>query len=270
MKLWVLGSGSRGNAVVVESGDTRVMIDVGFGPRILQKRLGVAGIAPESIEACVITHEHSDHIRGAARAAHRWHWPLFLTQGTYTNSRLAALGTPHATLRSGSTVSFTDLDVTAFRTPHDAEDSIGVVVTSRSTGARAAIATDLGYASPTVRQMIQDVDMLVIESNHDDEMLANGPYPVSLQRRIASRTGHLSNHQCATLVRDAVSARLRKVILAHLSEENNTPRVAMDAMRPVLQKTRFKGTLAWAAQDFVVGPFTASAGRAETQLALGI
>jgi phosphoribosyl 1,2-cyclic phosphodiesterase len=162
------------------------------------------------------------------------------------------------------------MDVTTFRTPHDADDSIGVVITSRSSGARAAIATDLGYASPTVRQMVQDVDMLVIESNHDDDMLASGPYPVSLQRRISSRTGHLSNNQCASLVRDAVSTRLRKVILAHISEENNTPRVAMDAMRPILQKTRFKGTLAWAAQDFVVGPFAATAGHSENQLSLGL
>jgi phosphoribosyl 1,2-cyclic phosphodiesterase len=268
MRLWVLGSGSRGNAIVVESGESRLMIDVGFGPRILKKRLDAAGIAPESIEACVITHEHSDHIRGATRAARRWHWPLFCTEGTYANSRLAQLDTPAARIRSGVTVAFTDMDVTTFRTPHDAEDSIGVVVTSRSSGARAAIATDLGFASPTVRQMVRDVDMLVIESNHDDEMLANGPYPVSVQRRIAGRTGHLSNAQCASLVRDAVTTQLRKVILAHISEENNTPRVAMDAMRPVLLRTRFNGTLAWAAQDAVVGPFTATAGRAETQLSL--
>lgn len=270
MKLWVLGSGSRGNAVVVESTGTRLMIDVGFGPRVLQKRLADAGIAPESIEACVITHEHSDHIRGAARAARRWQWPLFCTMGTYSGSRLAALGTPAAKIVAGTTVSFTDLDVQTFRTPHDAGDSIGVVVTARGSGVRAAVVTDLGHASSTVRTMIQDVDMLVVESNHDDDMLANGPYPVSVQRRIAGRSGHLSNNQCAALVRDAVSPRLRKVILAHLSEENNTPRVAFDTIRPVLQKTRFRGTLAWAAQDFVVGPFTASSGRSETQLALGL
>jgi len=269
VKVWLLGSGSRGNATVVESHGTRLMIDVGFGPRILKKRLAVAGIEPESIEACIITHEHSDHIRGAARAARRWQWPLFLTEGTYANSRLAALGTPAAKVRAGTTISFSEMDVTTFRTPHDAEESIGVVVTSRATGARAAIVTDLGYASPTVRTMLQDVDMLVVESNHDEVMLANGPYPVSLQRRIASRSGHLSNSQCATLVRDVVSTRLRKVVLAHLSEENNTPRVAFDTLRPVLQKTRFKGTLAWAAQDFVVGPFTADAGRTEVQLSLG-
>lgn len=269
MKLWVLGSGSRGNAVVVESNGTRLMVDVGFGPRILQKRLAAAGIAPESIEACIITHEHSDHIRGAARAARRWQWPLFCTDGTYLGSRLSALGTPAARVAAGTTISFTDMDVTTFRTPHDAEDSIGVVITARSSGVRAAIATDLGCATPTVREMLADVDMLVVESNHDDDMLANGPYPVSVQRRISGRSGHLSNSQCATLVRDVVSARLRKVILAHLSEENNAPAVAFDTMRPVLKTTRFKGTLAWAPQDSVVGPFgAANPGKAETQLSL--
>jgi len=271
MKLWVLGSGSRGNAVVVESHGTRLMIDVGFGPRILQKRLAAAGIAPESIEACIITHEHSDHIRGAARAARRWQWPLFCTEGTYLGSRLSALGTPAAIVSAGATMSFSEMDVTTFRTPHDAQESIGVVVTARSSGVRAAIATDLGCATQAVRDAMADADMLVIESNHDDVMLANGPYPISVQRRIAGRNGHLSNAQCATLVRDVVTTRLRKVILAHLSEENNAPGAAFDAMRPVLKKTRFKGTLAWAPQDSVIGPFEASlAGRAESQLSLGL
>lgn len=269
MKLWVLGSGSRGNAVVVESHGTRLMVDVGFGPRVLQQRLAAAGIAPESIEACIITHEHSDHIRGAARAARRWHWPLFLTEGTYAGSRLAALGTPAARIAAGTTIAFTDMDVTTFRTPHDAEDSIGVVITARASGVRAAVATDLGCATSTVRAMLQDVDMLVVESNHDDVMLANGPYPVSVQRRIAGRSGHLSNAQCATLVRDVMSARLRKVVLAHLSEENNAPDVAFDTIRPVLKKSRFKGTLGWAPQDGVVGPFEATMpGRGEAQLTL--
>lgn len=270
MKLWVLGSGSRGNAVVIESNGSRLMVDVGFGPRILQKRLAAAGIAPESIEACIITHEHSDHIRGAARAARRWRWPLFLTHGTYGSSRLAALETPAAKIRAGMPLAFSEMDVVPFATPHDAEESIGVVVTARASGARAAVVTDLGYASPTVRTMLADVDLLVVESNHDDVMLANGPYPVSLQRRIASRSGHLSNAQCATLVRDVMSTRLRTVVLAHLSEENNTPKVAFDTMRPVLRKSGFKGTLAWAAQDFVVGPFSATAGASEAQLSLGL
>jgi phosphoribosyl 1,2-cyclic phosphodiesterase len=270
MKIWVLGSGSRGNAVVVESGGSRLMIDVGFGPRVLRKRLAAAGMEPESIEACVITHEHSDHIRGAARAAWRWQWPLFVTNGTYVNSRLAMLGTPAAMVRPGTTISFTHMDVTTFRTPHDAEEPIGVVVTDRETGTRAAVCTDIGHASYVVRKMVRDVDILVLESNHDDVMLANGPYPISVQRRIASRVGHLSNRECAQLVRDSVSPRLRQVVLAHVSESNNTPSLAFETVRRALRTTRYRGELTPALQDGVVGPFMVSTPKHAVQLSLGI
>lgn len=269
MRVWVLGSGSKGNAVVVESGDCRVLIDVGFGPRILQKRLHAAGIAPESIEACVITHEHSDHIRGAARAARRWHWPLFATEGTYANSRLAELGTPAATFAAGATLEFSEMDVATFRVPHDASEPIGVVATATNTGVRAAVLTDLGHASRTVRRMVRDVDILVLESNHDDDMLANGSYPLHLQRRIAGSHGHLSNTDCGSVVRDAVTAHLRQVVLAHLSEENNTPRLAFETMRSALRGTVFRGAILPAMQGGVVGPISVGAGAMrETQLAL--
>lgn len=269
MKLWVLGSGSRGNAVVIESGACRIIVDVGFGPRILKKRLDALGIAPESIEACVVTHEHSDHIRGAARAARKWHWPLLMTEGTFANSRLVALGTPAATFKAGATLEFSEMRVETFRTPHDATEPIGVVATANSNGVRAAVCTDLGYASTTVRKVLKDVDMLVLESNHDEDMLFNGPYPPSLQRRIASRVGHLSNHDCADLVADSVAPKLRQVVLAHLSEENNTPDVAYRTMRDALKKTTFKGALIPALQDAALGPFAVRAMRSETQLSLG-
>jgi phosphoribosyl 1,2-cyclic phosphodiesterase len=270
MKLWVLGSGSRGNAVVVESGGSRVMIDVGFGPRALRQRLAAAGIEPESIEACVITHEHSDHIRGAARAAWRWQWPLFVTKGTYVNSRLSLLDTPAAIFRPGVTISFTDVDVATFRTPHDAEEPIGVVVTERESGTRAAVCTDIGHASHTVRAMVRDVDILVLESNHDDVMLANGPYPISVQRRIASRVGHLSNRECAQLVRESVSPRLKQVVLAHVSESNNTTQVAYESMRAALKTTRFRGSIVPAFQDCVVGPLSISTAKSAQQLSLAL
>jgi phosphoribosyl 1,2-cyclic phosphodiesterase len=270
MKLWVLGSGSRGNAVVVESGDCRLLIDVGFGPRILQKRLASIGIEPESIDACVITHEHSDHIRGAARAARRWQWPLFVTEGTYSGSRLAALDCPAARFKTGVTIEFPDTLVETFPTPHDAAEPIGVVVTSRKSGVRAAILTDIGCATKTVRRMVKDVDILVIESNHDEQMLWNGSYPPSLQRRIASRVGHLSNSECADLVCDSVTPRLRQVVLAHLSEENNTPRLAFDNMREALKRTAFRGSLIPAPQDVAIGPVRLREFRGERQLSLGL
>jgi phosphoribosyl 1,2-cyclic phosphodiesterase len=269
MKLWVLGSGSRGNAVVVESGDCRVLIDVGFGPRILERRMRSVGIEPESIEACIITHEHSDHLRGARRAVRRWNWELFATEGTYRNSRLSILQTRTTTFRAGATLTFSDLEVATFKTPHDAEEPIGVVVTSKSTGARAAVCTDIGYASRNVRQLVSDVDLLVLESNHDEQMLANGPYPPWLQRRIASNTGHLSNRHCGLLVRDSVTPRLRQIVLAHLSEKNNTALVAYENMRAAVKGTRFRGALIPALQDAVVGPFMPAGGRAQ-QLSLGL
>jgi phosphoribosyl 1,2-cyclic phosphodiesterase len=269
MKLWVLGSGSRGNAVLVQSGECRIVIDAGFGPRILRKRMQAIGIDPQSIDACVVTHEHSDHIRGAARAARRWHWPLLVTEGTYANSRLAALGTPAAKFRAGATLEFSEMTIETFRTPHDAVEPIGVVVTARASGARAAICTDIGHASRSVRRMIGDVDLLVIESNHDDVMLANGPYPLFLQRRIASNVGHLSNRECGLLVRESVTPRLKQVVLAHLSENNNTPVAAYEAMRAAIKGTAFRGALMPAMQDGVVGPFAPRVTKSDVQLSLG-
>ena len=269
MKLWVLGSGSRGNAVLVEGGGSRLLIEAGFGPRILKKRLGAIGVEPESIDACVITHEHSDHIRGAARAAWRWKWPLLVTQGTYENSRLALHGTPAGRFRAGSTLDVADFTIETFRTPHDATEPIGLVVTSRTSGVRAAICTDIGHASRSVRTMVRDVDMLVIESNHDDDMLANGPYPLSVQRRIAGSFGHLSNRECSALVRDSVTSRLRQIVLAHLSENNNTPTAAYESMRTAMKSTRFRGAMIPALQDQVLGPFAPQGTKSGVQLSLG-
>jgi phosphoribosyl 1,2-cyclic phosphodiesterase len=276
MRLWVLGSGSRGNAVVVESGECRLLIDAGFGPRVLQKRMQSAGITPESIEACIITHEHSDHLRGAMRAARRWKWALFATHGTITHSRLgqqpfvAFMGAPVTAFQAGATLSFSALDVTTFRTPHDAAEPIGLIVTARSTGARAAVCTDIGYASRNVRQIVRDVDIMVLESNHDEHMLWNGPYPPWLQRRIAGDAGHLSNRACADLVRESVTPQLRQIVLAHLSEKNNTPMVAYQNMRDTLRRTAFRGALIPALQDAVVGPFIPVGIRVQEQLTLAL
>ncbi len=272
MRLWTLGSGSRGNATLVESGECRLLIDVGFGPRTLQKRMEAHGIVPQSIEACVVTHEHSDHVRGATRCARRWGWPMFATEGTITESRLHRLVPTGGvtTAVAGSTISFTALDVTTFRTPHDALDPIGVVVTERLTGARVAVCTDVGHVSHTLRHAVRDVDLLVIESNHDEDMLWNGSYTPWLKRRIAGSEGHLSNRACAQLVKDSVTPRLRQVVLAHLSEENNTPRVAFDNMRAALRGTGFRGAVIPAAQDETLGPFIVSASQWPEQLTLGL
>jgi phosphoribosyl 1,2-cyclic phosphodiesterase len=266
VRVWVLGSGSKGNAVVVESGACRLLIDAGFGPRVLKKRMHALGLDPQSIEACIITHEHSDHARGAARAQKKWNWPIFATAGTIANSRLKQLNV--TSFAAGATLSFSEVDVETFRTPHDASEPIGVTITARDTGARAAVVTDIGMVTNSVRKMVADVDLMVIESNHDEDMLRDGPYPEFLQRRIRSNVGHLSNRDCADLVGDSVTSRLRTVVLAHLSEENNTPRLAFDTMKETVKKTRFRGLLGPALQDAAVGPFTCTAGT--RQLSLGL
>lgn len=264
MKLWMLGSGSKGNAILIECDGSRILIDCGFGTRTLAGRLKAIGVAPESIEGCLITHEHSDHVKGAGSAAKRWGWGIFATPGTAKAPELART-TVH-TFEPGMTIEFPRLTVASTATPHDADQSVGFVVTSRSTGARAGLFYDIGHVSRAITNACESLDVLVLESNHDDDMLRNGPYPRWLQARIASKTGHLSNADSGTFARDAASRELNHLVLAHLSENCNSPRVAMAAMRGALARSRFKGTLTAAKQNAVVGPFTPGANRAEKPL----
>lgn len=253
MKLWLLGSGSLGNAVLLESGGTRVLIDAGFGPRVLVTRLRSAGIAPESIEAVLVTHEHWDHVRGVPSLARRWGWSVYATSGTIAaHAPLMALGAK-VLPRAGTSV-LGGFDLQTVPTSHDAEESIAIVATARASGARAGVATDLGRATGEVRRALRDLDILVLEANHDDEMLRWGPYPPMLKRRIASDRGHLSNGEAASLAGECVDRSLKQIVLAHLSETNNTPSAAMTAVRPVLKKARFQGRIYAAPQHAVVGP----------------
>ena len=271
MKLWVLGSGSDGNAVLVECGESRVLVDAGFPPRTLATRLRAIGVAPASIEACVVTHEHTDHVRGAAAGARRWGWALYATEGTV--DACADLQAANCTrVPVGEHLALSRLTVATFATPHDAASPIGVRLTCSHTGAVAVVCTDVGHASAGVRALCASADLLVIESNHDEGMLRAGPYPPSVQARISSRTGHLSNRGCADLARGAVHRDLAHVILAHLSARCNDHGIAHKATADALRTTRYRGALSVAMQHDVVGPFLPRAGRAEpaAQYALGL
>jgi phosphoribosyl 1,2-cyclic phosphodiesterase len=254
MRVWVLGSGSAGNAVLLESEGTRLLIDAGFGPRTLARRMKLAGIDAASVAACVVTHDHSDHVSGVGRAAQRWGWQVFATEGTAQAPDLE--GTRVTTFASGEKVRVGSFEVEAVATPHDAAEPVGVLVTALSTGARAGICYDIGHASDGVRALCQSVDVLVLEANHDEGMLWAGPYPAWLRARIASSTGHLSNRAAAAVARDAVTPQLAHVVLAHLSETNNSPALADRTVRSALRKTAFRGKLSTSHQDGVVGPFT--------------
>lgn len=264
MKLWVLGSGSAGNAVLVESGESRVLVDAGFSPRELARRLRAIGVAPASIEACVVTHEHTDHVRGAVAAARKWDWSLYASAGTI--DECPELGEARCIeLSAGDSATLSRMVITAHSTPHDSASPIGVRLTSTTTGATAAVCTDIGHVNDSVRALCAGVDLLVVESNHDDGMLRAGPYPPSVRARIASRTGHLSNRASADLARDIVHRDLAHVVLAHLSEKCNDHGIARRTAADALRRTRFRGALSVAMQHGVVGPFQPRAGRTEPE-----
>jgi phosphoribosyl 1,2-cyclic phosphodiesterase len=272
VRLWVLGSGSRGNAVLLESGGHRLLVDAGFGVRTLEQRLTALGVPPASIAACLVTHEHADHVKGAAQGAARWRWALHASEGTIAaHPALAAAGA--VPFRAGETLALAGFVVETVRTPHDARESVAVVATAQACGTRAGVCYDLGHATDAVRTAMRGLDLLVLEANHDAAMLRAGPYPPSVCDRIAGRHGHLSNDAAGALARQLAAPSLRHVVLAHLSESCNAPATAAAAVTQALAGTRFRGAVTPAGQDAVAGPFVASAGRPAAraqQLSLGL
>ena len=274
MRLWVLGSGSNGNAILVETARSRILVDAGFSPRVLKQRLAVAGVAPQSIEAVVVTHEHNDHVKGVAAAARKWGWTIVSTAGTRMMcpewSELQTILTP----KKSSGV-FGDFHLETVPVSHDANEPIAVIVTSIGEGARAGIVYDLGQVTETISKALDKLDVLVIEANHDEGMLRAGPYPPSVQARIRGKFGHLSNHDAGVLAGHSIHSGLNNIVLAHLSEQNNTPRTALATVGDTLRRGRFRGRLTAAAQDYVVGPISvvhsgATSSLAPVQLALGL
>jgi phosphoribosyl 1,2-cyclic phosphodiesterase len=259
--MWLLGSGSRGNAVVLESGGSRMLVDAGFAPSILVERMRRVEMAPESIEAVVVTHEHTDHMRGVRVLCERYGWKAYATMGTIRAARdLAGCGA--VAFRAGDGISVGDMDILSVKSSHDAAEPVVLVVTSRSSGARTGIAYDLGVATQSVVDAMRDLDMLILEANHDELMLHAGPYPASVRARISGRSGHLSNGRAGQLAREVAHRGLRQIVLAHLSEKCNTPRTALSDVSSAMSRTRFTGRLSAAHQDRVVGPFEPGARRA--------
>lgn len=262
MKVWLLGSGSSGNAVLLECDDSRVLVDAGFGVRTLAQRLARIGVAPASIEACIVTHEHSDHVAGAAAGHRKWGWALHATPGTVAACpELVEAGVQVFT--PGARIALSRMDVETQPIPHDAADTIGAIATARSTGARVGICTDVGHVADSVRALCTDVDVLVLEANHDEGMLRAGPYPYVVQQRIAGRHGHLNNREAAALARDSVTRALHHVVLAHLSRKCNDHGVARRAVNAGLAQAGYRGHLTTALQHDVVGPFGPKSSRAE-------
>jgi phosphoribosyl 1,2-cyclic phosphodiesterase len=238
-----LGSGSAGNAVVVESEGTRLLLDAGFSCRELEKRMRSVGIDPKTIAAVVLTHEHEDHVRGVARFAGRHDIPVWATDGTITGARLR--GATAATLkiaRSGQPIEIGRLRVEPFAIPHDAREPVGFVVED-ALGRRVGLVADLGARSRLAWGRLRDLDVLLLETNHDLELLRSGPYPWSLKQRIASGHGHLSNRNAADGLPELMCDRLKTIVAYHLSRTNNLPALAVAAVAEQLDTLASKASV---------------------------
>jgi phosphoribosyl 1,2-cyclic phosphodiesterase len=233
MRFASLGSGSKGNAWVVEKNATRVLIDCGFGVRDMSVRLARLGLVPADVSAILITHEHSDHARGAARYAARHGCPVWLTPGCRT--MLDAMGETIAPVRevdSQGVFAVGDIQFSPYPVPHDAREPVQYVATD---GARRwGLLTDAGHVTEHMVAMLDGCDALALECNHDVDRLRRGSYPQALKARILGRYGHLDNAAAANLLGRLDGRRLQHVVAAHLSEENNTPELARSALAAVL------------------------------------
>jgi phosphoribosyl 1,2-cyclic phosphodiesterase len=290
VRFTVLASGSKGNATVVSGGRTRILVDCGLSCRELFRRMKLAEEEPETLDAILITHEHSDHVGGVAVTARKLGIPVYFTEGTHRawmrwlsprrrmtyaqwleqirrqaaerqaeGDAAADEGEPDESdlvevaearkeadepdesavpakakdpawlpaveyFRAGEPFEIGDIAVSPFTIPHDAADPVGFVF--RSEGVRMGVATDLGYIPPNVKAQLQGLDLLLLESNHDLEMLRDGPYPWAVKQRVMSRVGHLSNEAAAGFLEDGYDGQAAYVVLAHLSESNNLPELA--------------------------------------------
>ncbi len=232
MEYALAGSGSRGNAALVRCGKTLVMVDCGFSLAECERRLARLGVAPEELDALLITHEHADHVSGARRLAERCGVQVWSSAGT----RHAGMGRalPDATQVFDSHAPFAvgELQVVPLIVPHDASEPTQFVF---SNGAkRLGLVTDLGHATPFLKTALSGLDALVLESNHDEAMLAASAYPPMLKSRVGGEYGHLSNAQAAALLAELDLKGLAQLALAHLSEQNNRPELARGTVADVL------------------------------------
>ena len=235
MRFSVLASGSSGNACYVETGQSKILVDAGLSGRELTRRLEMIGSNPESLDAILITHEHSDHLKGAGPLARRLDIPVYLNALTMKRG-LRILGNISRPIpvHTGQMLMIRDICVETFTKCHDAVDPMGMVISSN--GVRLGLATDLGRSTKLIEDKLKDCNGLVLEFNHDSRMLEEGPYPWELKQRVKGADGHLSNKQAGELLETVSHDRLQIVILAHLSEANNLPEIAYKEAESVLKK----------------------------------
>jgi phosphoribosyl 1,2-cyclic phosphodiesterase len=229
----LLGSGSSGNATLVSDGDTHILVDVGLSGRETGKRLRECGIEPSNISAIVVSHEHGDHCRGVSPFAKDLDIPVFMTDGTMNASGMTLDSRKHRRISSGESFDVNGLQITCFAIPHDSSDPLGFIV--EKDGIKIGIALDLGFMSNLVLERLKSCDGIILESNHDVQMLKVGPYPWALKQRVMSRRGHLSNDSVAQFLMNDFDGQATYVVLAHLSKKNNLPELALLSAQRALE-----------------------------------
>ncbi len=272
LRFRVLGSGSGGNATLVEGGGARVLLDAGLGPRQLAERLQSAGVDPAALDAVFVSHEHGDHARGALAFSAKWGVPLALTRGTFRAAGLDGAKLPAwEALGPGETRTIRKLAVRAVAVPHDAASPLAFVVSTVAVS--FGHATDLGHLSRGLVEAFRGCDAVLVESNYDPAMLRDGPYPWSLKERILGPFGHLSNGDVGRLLEKELGEACRHVVLAHLSKKNNHPELALQAAEEALERAgRREVRVTLAAPEgtawIVIRAPHAAAGRRDGQLRL--
>lgn len=229
MKFCVLGSGSKGNATYIEVDGAGLLIDAGFSGKELMRRLEAIEVSIASIVAIVVTHEHHDHMHGAGILSRRYGTPVYLNQPTADagGKRLGKVEHLHL-FETGGLFSIGPFTLQPFSVSHDTADPVGFVV--EGNGRRLGYCTDTGMVSRLVQHRLSGCHGLILECNHDPQMLEDGPYPLHLQQRVRSREGHLANHDAACFLGELLHPDLQHVVLAHLSETNNSPELALDTV----------------------------------------
>jgi|SRR6185295_17195391 len=255
----VLASGSRGNTTFIKTSTTRILIDAGISRKELAKRLTAIGEDPDGIDAVLITHEHNDHAAGLKIFLKEMRIQAFLTEGTMREIRAEEFALNGSTLTAvtpGVTFQIGDASITPFSVPHDAAEPVAFSIYSG--GIRVTQLTDIGHMPETVADNLKDSNVLILESNHDLEMLRVGPYPWSLKQRLMGRYGHLSNTGVAQFIREQFDGTASHLMLAHLSERNNHPAVARQESVKALRDRGYKTSVALTSQLYPTAPIQIS------------
>lgn len=235
-----LYSGSSGNSVFVASEEGSVLIDAGLPGKSIEKAIADIGKNPNNIDGIFITHEHIDHVKGVGVLSRRYNIPIYANELTWRGMEktIGKIKEENIKIIDKDSISIKDMSICSYRIPHDAADPMGYSIHCGKN--KVSIATDLGYFSEEVEEGIKNSNVILLESNHDEQMLKFGPYPYTLKRRILSDVGHLSNHNCGKAIVNMMKYNCKKVILGHLSKTNNYPELAYETVVSVLRENGVK------------------------------